>query len=203
MFSQQETRSAERIRRPAVHLLETVPGPDEEDAAVSPPALEAVDWEVLAPQGWYARIGQPIFQLLLLVATLPFVLLVAVPIALTNWVVFRDPRRILYRQPRVGHRGRIFHMYKFRTMREMPSDAFSSWRQDQDDLRVTRFGRFLRNAQLDELPQFLNILRGEMVLIGPRPEMVEIDAWARERVPGFHRRLAIKPGITGPWKPTN
>ena len=74
--------------------------------------------------------------------------------------------------------------------------GFESWDRD-DQLRVTRFGRFLRNTHLDELPQLVNVLRGDMSMIGPRPEMVEIERWASSEVEQFSRRLAIKPGITG------
>ena len=66
-----------------------------------------------------------------------------------------------------------------------------------DAARVTRFGRFLRNTYLDELPQLINVLRGDMGLIGPRPEMTEIELWAQAHVPGFGDRLVIRPGITG------
>ncbi len=159
--------------------------------------LAQVRWEAITPAGWYSRVGHPLLNLALIVTTLPFAALVALPIALGNLLIFRDPRLILFRQLRVGRRGRTFHIYKFRTMTEARRADFDSWSSGEDGLRVTRFGRLLRNAHLDELPQLLNILRGEMVFIGPRPEMVEIDAWARERVAGFHKRLALKPGITG------
>ncbi|MCZ6596583.1 MAG: sugar transferase [Planctomycetota bacterium] len=137
-----------------------------------------------------------LLQALVLLVGLPVAATVALPIVLVNLAIFRRLDRVLYRQERMGRRGRTFSMIKFRTMRET-SDAWSSWKTGADGLRVTRFGRFLRSTHLDELPQFLNILSGEMSLIGPRPEMVSIDAWAREHVPEFHRRLALKPGITG------
>jgi lipopolysaccharide/colanic/teichoic acid biosynthesis glycosyltransferase len=67
----------------------------------------------------------------------------------------------------------------------------------KDAARVTRFGRFLRNTHLDELPQLWNVLRGDMSLIGPRPEMLATERWAAERCPGFVERLCLKPGLTG------
>ena len=160
-------------------------------------ATEAVDWSALEPRGFYARHGRWVLHWSLLVLALPLALAIALPIAAINLLQFRDPRRILFSQPRVGRHGRVFRIYKFRTMRDAADDEFGSWGSGADKLRVTPFGRLLRNAHLDELPQLLNVLRGEMTFIGPRPEMVEIDAWARLRVPDFHRRLALHPGITG------
>jgi lipopolysaccharide/colanic/teichoic acid biosynthesis glycosyltransferase len=119
---------------------------------------------------------------------LPAALALALPIALVNAVLHGSVARVLFAQPRVGRRGRVFVLYKFRTMRDGAG---------QDRERVTRFGRFLRNTHLDELPQLWNVLRGEMALIGPRPEMVSTELWAARRCPGFSERLALRPGITG------
>ena len=157
----------------------------------------APDWERLDPRGWYPLFGRRALTVLLLVVALPLAALLSDPIALINWVIFRDVSRILYHQPRVGYHGRVFSIVKFRTMRETSHDAFDSWKEGHDGLRITRFGRFLRNTHLDELPQLLNILRGEMDFIGPRPEMIEIHLWACENVPRFRSRHALLPGITG------
>jgi len=144
----------------------------------------------------YLGAGQRLFDLgLLLLVALP-ALAVALPIALLNLVVFRDPRRVLFLQERVGRDGTSFRILKFRTMADA-KDAFLSWGAGEDRLRVTRFGRLLRNTHLDELPQLVNVLRGEMSIVGPRPEMVEVDAWALEHVPGFRDRNVARPGITG------
>lgn len=147
--------------------------------------------------GAYARYGHKALDLVLLGIALPLAVLPAIGIGLVNAWVFRDPRKILFFQERVGQGGKIFRMVKFRTMRELGVGSMDSWSTGKDQLRVTPFGRLLRNSHLDELPQLLNVLRGEMSFIGPRPEMVEIEEWARERVPGFSRRLAVKPGISG------
>lgn len=155
------------------------------------------DWEQLEPRTFYARYGKRAFNLALLCVVSPFALALSLPIALVNWIQFGHLRQVLYCQPRVGRRGRTFSIFKFRTMREASEDDFDSWSQGQDRLRVTRFGRLLRNTHLDELPQLLNILRGEMDFIGPRPEMVEIDRWACAHVKGFRKRNALVPGITG------
>ncbi|MEW6073252.1 MAG: sugar transferase [Planctomycetota bacterium] len=165
-------------------------------AAAEPPPPEP-DWERLDPRGWYPQFGKRALSVALLLIALPCAALLSIPIALVNWAIFRDASRILYHQPRVGYHGRVFSIVKFRTMRETSRDAFASWKEGHEGLRVTRFGRFLRNTHLDELPQLLNVLRGEMDFIGPRPEMIEIYLWACEHVPGFRHRHAILPGITG------
>lgn len=157
---------------------------------------EAVDWERLTPRGAWYTLGRPVLDELLLALCLPFALVLGLAVALASAVAFGSWRDVLFIQPRVGQRGRVFRLVKFRTMREAHGSAFESWAAG-DPARVTPYGRFLRSTHLDELPQFLNILRGEMSFIGPRPEMVEVEEWANANVPGFVERLAIKPGITG------
>lgn len=157
----------------------------------------AEEWEQLEPRGFYARVGRPLFHGSVIALVLPVVAAFALGVALIQLVLHRDPRRILFVQSRVGRRGRVFRIFKFRTMRDAPTSVYDSWSHGLDRQRVTRFGRFLRNSHLDELPQMLNVLRGDMSLIGPRPEMVEIEAWASEHVPEFSTRLVLRPGITG------
>lgn len=147
--------------------------------------------------GFYARSGKRAIDLLLVAPALPLALLVGLPIAAWNALVFRSLRRVFFVQERVGLGGRTFRMVKFRTMREPRRTAADSWFSGEDTARVTRFGRFLRNAHLDELPQLLNVLRGDMHLVGPRPEMLDVHAWACAEVPGFERRLCVRPGLTG------
>ena len=156
-----------------------------------------IDWDACAPRGVYARFGRPCLDLALIASTFVPVVALGALVGAANLVAFRDPRKVFYVQPRVGHRGRTFHIVKFRTMREPRRDAHASWSSGEDVARVTRLGRFLRSTHLDALPQFVNILRGEMSFIGPRPEMVEVEEWASERIPGFSRRLVLRPGITG------
>lgn len=174
-------RTSRDVRRPSVH------------AGVQ----SALDWERLEPRGTYARLGRPLFEAALIVLALGPVAVLGLFVALANLVSFRDPRLVFYTQPRVGRRGRVFRIYKFRTMRDVRTSAHASWSSGDESARVTRLGTFLRSTHLDELPQFLNILRGEMTFIGPRPEMVEVEAWASEHVDGFSSRLVLKPGITG------
>lgn len=103
---------------------------------------------------------------------------------------------VLFCQERIGERGRPFRMYKFRTMRHASSGYEYSPRESSDP-RITRVGRFLRKTSLDELPQLFNVLKGDMSLVGPRPEMPFIT----EQYTDQHRqRLQVKPGITGLWQ---
>lgn len=169
-------------------------------SAAGPAALEpvgALDWAAIEPNGAYARLGKPLLEGLILALGLPFAVLLALPVAVANAIAFRSFRRVLFAQERVGRRGRTFTLYKFRTMRDAPGGAFASWSEGGDRARVTAFGRFLRNSHLDELPQLYNVLRGDMALIGPRPEMADIERWAEGEIPGFGARLCVLPGITG------
>ena len=124
-------------------------------------------------------------------------LLVAAPVMLVVAGLVRfTPGPVVYRQTRVGEGGKPFTMLKFRTMRadaEAPGAAFAQLR----DPRVTRVGRGLRRTHLDELPQLWNVLRGEMSIVGPRPERPEFIPMLEQAVPFFTRRLLVKPGITG------
>lgn len=112
-----------------------------------------------------------------------------------------SPGPVFYLQERVGQGGRRFTMIKFRSMRRDAEDAGPRWSGPADP-RVTRVGRLLRRWHLDEAPQTLNVLRGEMSLVGPRPERpVFFERLARE-IPGYERRVAVRPGVTG-WAQVN
>ncbi len=126
-------------------------------------------------------------------------LLVALPImavvALTIKLESRGP--VLFRQARLGQNGRIFILNKFRSMREdAEKDTGPVWAQDQDP-RVTRVGGLLRKTRLDELPQLINVLLGDMSFIGPRPERPEFVYTLQKQIPFYMERLSVKPGITG------
>ena len=104
---------------------------------------------------------------------------------------------IFYKQKRVGKRGRPFYMYKLRSMRQdAEAKTGAVWAQENDP-RVTRLGRFLRKTRLDEVPQFINVLRGEMSFVGPRPERPEFVLKLRQHIPYYDQRHFVKPGITG------
>jgi len=146
---------------------------------------------------FYERVGKRLLDLLLLSGIVPVAVIFALPVALWNACEFRSLRQILFLQERVGLRGRTFWIYKFRTMREPTRGGSEPWTIESDVLRTTRFGRFLRNTHLDELPQLVNVLKGDMHLVGPRPEMVEVHRWACKNVAGFARRVSTPPGLTG------
>jgi lipopolysaccharide/colanic/teichoic acid biosynthesis glycosyltransferase len=128
---------------------------------------------------------------LLLVLVAPLLLVCAVLIKLTS----RGP--VLYRQLRVGRGGHPYWIYKLRTMHHLcEAKSGPQWSQAGDP-RVTPLGRFLRNTHLDELPQLWNILRGEMSLVGPRPERPEFVPALAQAIPCYTMRLAVRPGVTG------
>ncbi len=126
----------------------------------------------------------------LLVLLAPVLLLIAAAIKLDS----RGP--VFFRQERHGRRGTLFHIYKFRTMHVLESGR-AAVQCREDDPRVTRVGALLRKASLDELPQFINVLRGEMALVGPRPHAISTDREFAPRVRRYGQRYTVKPGMTG------
>jgi lipopolysaccharide/colanic/teichoic acid biosynthesis glycosyltransferase len=104
---------------------------------------------------------------------------------------------IIYRQQRIGLHGRAFTVYKMRTMaQDAEKDGKAAW-ASANDTRITRVGRFLRRTRMDELPQLLNVLKGEMSFVGPRPERPEFVAMLTEQIPFYAVRHSVKPGLTG------
>jgi exopolysaccharide biosynthesis polyprenyl glycosylphosphotransferase len=139
---------------------------------------------------WVKRAFDLVTATVALVLTAPLLPLIALAVRGT-------PGPIIYRQVRVGDRGRRFVIYKFRTMvdrAERPGEAV--WATDADP-RNTPVGAFLRRSHLDELPQLFNVIKGDMSMVGPRPERPEFIASLEESIPFWSRRLLIKPGMTG------
>jgi putative colanic acid biosysnthesis UDP-glucose lipid carrier transferase len=134
----------------------------------------------------------------LTVAGLGLVLISPLLLAIALAVALSSPGPILFLQDRYGLDGRRFRIIKFRTMRVMENGDQPGLRQaSRDDPRVTAVGRVLRRWSLDELPQLLNVLRGDMSLVGPRPHAVQHNELYRQQIPGYMQRHAFKPGITG------
>jgi len=136
------------------------------------------------------RILDVVVSAAMILATLPVILATAIAIYLESG----GP--VLYRQERVGRRGRVFTLLKFRSMRQDAEANGAVWAL-QNDSRVTRVGSFIRKTRIDELPQLLNVLKGDMSFVGPRPERPQFVAELSKAIPYYDLRHYVKPGITG------
>lgn len=164
-----------------------------------PPTLLPDDWLVYEAIPWsdefslqrkLKRFADVAVSLSLLTLLAPLLLALAALI----WLEDRGP--VLYQQERSGWMGRPFPLLKLRTMRQAPADAPASWTVPGDQ-RITRIGALLRPTRLDELPQLINVLRGEMSLIGPRPERPELETELEEAIPHYRKRHWMLPGLSG------
>ncbi|MGE5669390.1 MAG: undecaprenyl-phosphate glucose phosphotransferase [Betaproteobacteria bacterium] len=160
------------------------------------PVLNLTDTPLGGARATWKALEDYAIAALLVILLSPLLILIAIGVKASS----RGP--VVYRQERVTWNGRRFMMYKFRTM---PADAEQLsgpvW-STHGERRATRFGAFLRRFSLDELPQLVNILRGDMSLVGPRPERPEFVAQFRDRVPGYMQKHLVKAGITG-WAQVN
>ncbi|MEZ5935072.1 MAG: TIGR03013 family PEP-CTERM/XrtA system glycosyltransferase [Alphaproteobacteria bacterium] len=161
------------------------------------------DWLIFAPGFRRGRLRSVakrgtdlVYSTLILTAVLPLLPLLALLVKLDS------PGPVLYRQKRVGLDGRLFEIYKFRSMRaDAEADGKAQWARAADD-RITRFGHVLRRSRLDELPQLFNVLKGDMSIVGPRPERPEFTENLAAVLPLYAKRHTVRPGITG-WAQIN
>ncbi|WP_206995789.1 undecaprenyl-phosphate glucose phosphotransferase [Trinickia mobilis] len=137
-----------------------------------------------------------VFAAVALIMLTPLLIAIAIAVKLTS----RGP--VFFTQKRKGADGRVFKIYKFRTMRLHAEEKGVVKQATRNDSRITRLGAFLRRTSLDELPQFFNVLRGYMSVVGPRPHAIEHDELYQKIVSGYIHRYRIKPGITG-WAQVN
>ena len=156
----------------------------------------------------YRNFFKRIFDLVLAIIALPFWMIILVVVG--PMIYFQDKGSIFYNAPRLGKDGEIFKMYKFRSMKMNAPDLRNedgSTFNAEDDPRLTKIGKFIRKTSLDETPQLLNIIKGDMSIIGPRPDLPEhMELYEGNEV----RKLEIRPGVTGynqayfrntvPWK---
>lgn len=127
------------------------------------------------------------------------VLSIAAPIMVLTAIVvkFTSAGPVIFKQKRVGYNGKVFTMYKFRSMHTVSDELSATEWTVRNDTRRTGFGSFIRKSGIDELPQLFNVLKNDMSLIGPRPERPFFVRKFAEEIPGYMDRLRVKPGITG------
>lgn len=130
-------------------------------------------------------------------------LLIGIPLMVIFGILIKveDNGPITYKQERLGKGGKRFYIYKLRSMRTDAEKFGAQW-AEKDDPRITKVGKFIRKTRIDEIPQLFNILKGDMSIIGPRPERPSFTEEFNQEIPGFIDRLAVKPGLTG-WAQVN
>jgi len=161
--------------------------------------IEKTEYSIIIQRKWLFEtitgLLDRLMALVLLIVTLPILFFFAI------WVKLEDGGSVLYRQNRVGKDGRIFIVYKVRSMC-VDNSGKGSTETEVNDSRITKVGKIMRLTRIDELPQLLNIVLGNMKLIGPRPLVPEQVIKYSKEIPEFVNRLAVKPGLTG-WAQVN
>lgn len=154
---------------------------------------EALDYSLLKENKVYDAITKIMDIILSLVG-----LIVGIPLIIVFGILIKleDNGPILYKQKRVGQYGKVFDLYKIRSMRTDAEKYGAKWAQENDP-RILKVGKFIRKTRIDEIPQLFNILKGEMKIVGPRPERPMFTYQFEEETPGFINRLLVKPGLTG------
>jgi lipopolysaccharide/colanic/teichoic acid biosynthesis glycosyltransferase len=145
----------------------------------------------LSERGILYRAFEIVFALTIFIITSPFLVVAIMAI------MIESPSSPFFRQKRLGKGGREFEIIKLRTMIPDAERYCGPKLADHNDPRITHVGYVLRRMRIDELPQFINVIRGEMAIVGPRPERPELYDQIAGSVPAYRRRLAVKPGITG------
>ena len=155
--------------------------------------INSINYDIVKGGGlfdFYQRVLDILLSLIGLVIGIPLMLIFGVLIKI------EDNGPAIYKQERVGKSGKSFYLYKLRSMRTDAEKFGAQW-AEKDDPRITKVGNFIRKTRIDEIPQLFNILRGDMGIIGPRPERPQFTVQFNEDIPGFINRLSVKPGLTG------
>ena len=172
-------------------LFDVVAGHVHNTQILGQPLMEILPERLSFWQRLVKTLGDYLISFVVIVAGLPLWTALSLAIVIDS----RGP--VFYRQERVGRGGQVYRIFKFRSMvRDAEKQSGPVW-AGRNDARVTRIGAFLRRSRLDEIPQFLNVLRGEMSVVGPRPERPEFVEELKRIYPFYSKRLTIKPGITG------
>lgn len=154
--------------------------------------MSVKDWKLSPDKQFVKRIGDLIFSLIILVITLPIMILVALILKIT------EPRHpIFYKQKRITMDDKEFNIYKFRTMVPNAEKNSGPVLASENDERITKVGKFLRATRIDELPQLLNVLKGDMSVVGPRPERPYFTEIYKKRYGTYRYRTSVKAGLTG------
>lgn len=196
-----EEASADHEVKAVFNALSNTPGLNE--CAVAPDVLAKLlpDDEIVVLPKLTRVNGGPVYRVVKrafdVVSCSCALVVLAIPMGIIALKIKKEsPGPVIYAQTRVGRGGRLFKVYKFRSMYIDAEARGAQWAQGEDP-RVTPFGRKLRNSRMDEIPQFWNVVRGDMSLIGPRPERPVFHEAFKERIHGWEQRLAVRPGITG------
>jgi len=153
---------------------------------------------LLFSDGFYVGFFRRLVKRFIDISVASVMLLLSLPVFLFTAVMikFESPGPVFYRQERVGKNGKVFEIIKFRSMRDDAEKDGPVWASTEDD-RITKFGRFIRKVRIDELPQLINVIRGEMSFVGPRPERPVFVRELQKSIPFYTIRHVVKPGITG------
>jgi lipopolysaccharide/colanic/teichoic acid biosynthesis glycosyltransferase len=159
------------------------------------PLLEVESADVKTPALYLRSLRKRVIDVVISLIGILITLIVFIPVSLVIKLNSRGP--ILYRQRRIGVDHKPFYIVKFRSMKtDAESDGVAKWAQENDD-RATWSGKLMRSTYIDELPQSWNVLKGDMSIVGPRPERPELETEIVAKLPDFEKRTAAKPGITG------